>query len=278
MAEALPRPKLDENAKVGLTLISAVYGVVLVAVFPAQDLSLSRIGVVGWFHLGLTTFMLIVSWMGYYNNRQVYPVWRVQFFNIPLFQYLISFAILFGYWELGFTIQSPAPGSVPTPTLEALIITLIFFAYLVWDFLEVAVQEKPKYTKALTDAKHESWCPPRPTSYQRRWPSGPVRRHADANGWFAKNVRGGRAVTFVFFVLYAVGLLLSHLLPLRGTITVCVYDGVAIASLFAYRYLQWWWPRAQYEMTEAAKAELAAATTTAAAAAAAAAATAAAAG
>jgi hypothetical protein len=43
MDTKVPDPKLDENAKVGLTLISAVYGVVLVAVFPAQHASLTKL-------------------------------------------------------------------------------------------------------------------------------------------------------------------------------------------------------------------------------------------
>jgi hypothetical protein len=246
MSKGLPDPALDENAKVGLTLISAVYGVVLVAVFPAQHETLTKIGVVGWFHLGLTTFMLVVSWMGYYSNRQIYPVWRVQFFNIPLFQYIISFVILFGYWELGFTIQSTNPRAVPTPNAEALIIALIFFAYLLWDFLEIVVQESTKYTDVLEASPPPQGLPPTLTQYRRRMPAGPVAKTFSHSPWFAKNVRGGRFVTFVFFVLYLIGLLMAHVVPLRGTVSVCVFDGIAIASLFVYRYLQWWWPRAEY--------------------------------
>jgi hypothetical protein len=246
MSERLPPPKLDENAKVGLTLISAVYGVVLVTVFPALGTSLSDIGVAGWFHLGLTIFMLIVSWMGYYNNRQNYPVWRAQFFNVPLLQYFISFAILFGYWELGVTGGSTRAGVVPTPTSEALIVVLIFGAYLLWDFLEIAVQESPKYAGVLMASGQTSACPRERSDYHFRHPDVPVRTYLSDRHRFAKNVRGGRCVTFVFLILYVVGLLLAHAVPLRGTVSVCVFDGVYICSLFIYRYAQWWWPRYWY--------------------------------
>jgi hypothetical protein len=254
MAKRIPDPELDENAKVGLTLISAVYGVVLVAVFPAQH-ALSEIGVVGWFHLGLTTFMLVVSWMGYYNNRQRYPVWRVQFFNIPLFQYIISFLIIFGYWELGFTIGTTRASRSATPNEEALIILLIYVAYLVWDFLEIAVQESPKYIKALTDAHHDDWRPPLRVDYVLGKTTNHPDKHLCKNEWFARNLRGGRFITFSFCILYAIGLVLAHTVPLHGIVTVCVFDGIYIGSLFLYRYLQWWWPHVHYVRPEHSHAE-----------------------
>src|SRR5580704_19097800 len=99
-------PELDENAKVGLSFIGIGYGVVLVAVFPTKDQT--HIDVAGWFHLALAAFMLVISYMGYYSNRQKYAAWKIKFFNIPLLQYLVSFGILFLYWELG--IISPEGG------------------------------------------------------------------------------------------------------------------------------------------------------------------------
>jgi len=94
----------------------------------------TQIGLAGWFHLSLAASILIISYMGYYSNRQVYAVWCVRFFNIPLLQYLLSFGILFLYWELGITL--PKRGSHATPLSEAIIIVVVFGAYLVWDCLE----------------------------------------------------------------------------------------------------------------------------------------------
>lgn len=99
-------PELDEQAKVGLTFISVGYGVVLVAVFPEKATTLANTGIAGLFHLALAALLLVISWMGYYSNRARFPSWRVQFFNIPLWQYILSFGILFAYWELGITVEN----------------------------------------------------------------------------------------------------------------------------------------------------------------------------
>ena len=92
--------------------------------------------------------MIVINWMGYYSNRQRYPVWHGEFFNIPLLQYLISFVILFLYWRLGITAlpqNSPTskagPPVLPTPFDEMVIIFAVFVRYLVWDTLEILVQE-----------------------------------------------------------------------------------------------------------------------------------------
>ena len=131
MSNWLPDPVLDEDAKVGLSFITIGYGVVLVAVFPTVPLS--GMGVAGWFHLGLAAFMLIVSYIGYYSNRVKYAAWRVSFFSFPLLQYIISFVILFLYWELGITV--PKRDSHSTLTSEAIIVLIVFVAYLTWDCL-----------------------------------------------------------------------------------------------------------------------------------------------
>ncbi len=64
-------PELDQNARVGTSLIGIGYGVVFVAVFPVRQPS--QLGVTGWFHLSLAAFMLVISYLGYYRNRQKYP-------------------------------------------------------------------------------------------------------------------------------------------------------------------------------------------------------------
>jgi hypothetical protein len=62
----------------------------------------------------------------------------IKFFNVPMLQCLISFGILFLCWELGIISSRGGPHTTPWP--KALIVLLVFVAYLAWDFLEV-VQE-----------------------------------------------------------------------------------------------------------------------------------------
>lgn len=240
-------PKLDENAKVGLSFIAIGYGVVLVAVFPTVQPA--HIDMAGWFHLSLAASILIISYMGYYSNRQEYAAWRVRFFNIPLVQYLLSFGILFLYWELGITL--PKQGSRATPLSEAIIIVIVFGAYLAWDCLEVTVQESGKYIRALYRAHRVDMLPPlirhyrwgvwwrHPVSTRSRWRRRRIHR-------FARDVRAGRAVTVLFLLLYGLGLAAVVGYHLQGTASIVAVDSIYISGLFAYRYCQWIWARFWY--------------------------------
>jgi hypothetical protein len=208
--------------------------VVLVAVFPMKQLS--TIGVAGWFHLSLAAFMLVISYMGYYTNRTKYAAWKVKFFNIPLLQYLISFGILFLYWELGVTL--PKHESPVTPVSEAIIVLVVFTAYLAWDCLEVTVQESTKYVQELRDTRNYDMLPP----LAQNFTEGPGKRLINSRTrWFAKDARANRAVTFVFTCLSAVGLAFIVHYHVRGTAAVAITDSVYILGLFAYRYCQWKW-------------------------------------
>jgi hypothetical protein len=234
----VPPPTLDDQSRVGLTFISAGYGVVLVAVFPMK--ALEYINWVGLSHLALAAFMLVISWMGYYTNRVMYPAWRVQFFNLPLWQYILSFGILLGYWELGITTKASAADPATALWRETIIIVLIFAAYLVWDILEVAVQESGKYIAVLM-AEDPHRVPPTRGQY-RTWPDRsrripPVPKNP--HGPFAKDVRARRFVSAIFTSFYVAMLLLVYLGSLKSKNTVIAINFVYIVSLFAYRYLQW---------------------------------------
>lgn len=247
MPKYCPDPKLDENGKVGLAFIAIAYGVVLVAVFPMTRPT--QIGLAGWFHLSLAASILIISYMGYYSNRQVYAVWCVRFFNIPLLQYLLSFGILFLYWELGITL--PKRGSHASPLSEAIIIVIVFGAYLTWDCLEVTLQQSAKYIIALYRADCVPMMPPLRRKYTwGLWWRRPLKRRWGLNGHrihrFAKDVRAGRAITFVFLLLYGLSLALIIIYGWQGTTSVVIIDSIYIFGLFAYRYCQWLWSRLWY--------------------------------
>jgi hypothetical protein len=247
MSKWIPEPKLDDSGRVGLSFISIGYGVVLVAVFPTA--SPATIGVAEWFHLGLAAFMLVVSYMGYYSNRQEYAEWCIRFFNIPLFQYVLSFGILFLYWELG--VALPKSGSKGALRPEAMIIFIVFAAYLVWDFLEVAVQESDKYIEiVIAQGRPDKLpVPPLRSDYRQRW-NWAIRTLIPWPGRtderFAKDVRARRAMTFLFALIYLAAMLTIRHYRWEGTVPVAVGDSAFILSFFVYRYLQWGWSKIWY--------------------------------
>lgn len=244
MIEWCTKPRLDSGSGAGFQLIVVGYGVILITVFPADLADLRGNGIPGLLHLLLAATMIVISWMGYYSNRQRYPVWHGEFFNIPLLQYLISFAILFLYWGLGITAlpqSSPTskagPQVLPTPFDETVIIFAVFVLYLVWDTLEILVQENDRYTDALRTADRCRKLPPERAAYRRRF------RHSNLRGrtYFAKNIRAGRAMTATFtgcYLIILIAVLSGHI---RGVVPVGVLDIFYIASLFLYRFTQRIW-------------------------------------
>jgi hypothetical protein len=244
MVEWRTKPRLDSGSGAGFQLIVVGYGVILITVFPADLADLRSNGIPGLLHLLLAATMIVISWMGYYSNRQRYPVWHGEFFNIPLLQYLISFAILFLYWGLGITalpqsspMSKASPRVLPTPFDETVIIFAVFVLYLVWDTLEILVQENDRYTDALRAADRCRKLPPERASYRRRF------CHSNLRGrtYFAKNIRAGRAMTATFTSCYLIILIAVLSGHIRGVVPVGVLDIFYIASLFLYRFTQRIW-------------------------------------
>jgi hypothetical protein len=249
MVEWSTKPQLDSGSGAGSQLIAVGYGVILITVFPANLADLRSNGIPGLLHLLLAATMIVISWMGYYSNRQRYPVWRGDFFNIPLLQYLLSFAVLFLYWGLGITALPPSSHISkvhalvpPTPFDETVIIFAVFALYLVWDNLEVLVQESDSYTGALRTAGRCGQLPPQRESYRRRFRRRSLRGHT----YFAKNIRAGRAMTATFTSCYLAILIVVLSGHIRGAVPVGVLDCFYIASFFLYRFMQRIWPEVWY--------------------------------
>ena len=244
------KPQLDSGSGAGFQLIVVGYGVILITVFPSDLPDLRSHGIPGLLHLLLAATMVVISWMGYYSNRQRYPVWRGQFFSVPLLQYLLSFAILFLYWGLGITALPPSSHTsgvgarvLPSPFDEAVIISAVFALYLVWDILEIWIQENDRYMAVLRAAGRDTDLPPERVSYRRRF-----RHHAlGGRAYFAKDIRAGCAMTATFTGCYLIILIVVLSGHIRGVWPVGVLDCFYIATLFLYRFMQRIWPGIWYE-------------------------------
>ncbi len=136
----LGTPEIDQS-KVGLSLISVVYGIVLGEAFLATLLYNKVIGV-SWSKLAVATTAIVLSYIGFYNNRDEYPVWKARFINIPFLQYLLSIATLAAYWGLVAAAQGVEENSVRP---EAVLVAAVFVIYLCWDGLQLKVQRTQKY-------------------------------------------------------------------------------------------------------------------------------------
>ena len=118
-----------------------VYGIVLGEAFLAT-LLYNRVLGVSWSKLAVATTAIVLSYIGFYNNRDEYPVWKARFVNIPFLQYLLSIATLAAYWGLVAAAQGVEVDSVRP---EAVLVAAVFAIYLCWDGLQMLVQRSEKY-------------------------------------------------------------------------------------------------------------------------------------
>ena len=134
----------------GLSLISVVYGIVLGEAFLAT-LVYNRVLGVAWSKLAVATTAIVLSYIGFYNNRDEYPVWKARFINIPFLQYLLSIATLAAYWGLVAAAQGVEVNSVRP---EAALVAAVFLIYLCWDGLQMKVQHTQKYQDVTLTQVH----------------------------------------------------------------------------------------------------------------------------
>jgi hypothetical protein len=276
MEGRLPDPELDSE-KVGLTLVSVTYGVALGSVFTATIHGYNLIEAPGWSQLGVAAAAVILSWIGFHNNRATYPVWKARFINIPFLQYLISVgvsAVYFGFVATAEGLPGQTSGLasrvgglpehssvtlagvgkyVPSARPETLLIFLMFAAYLVWDVLEgvvvrSALNPNGRYQRGLANefaANKKS---------VRRYLRSDVDRFDDAQlQRLVKRARVGAIVTAIFFLASAIeyGSSLTFSWNPSNRWTVVGIDCVYIAMLLIYRIAQEWSRTTDSERTRA---------------------------
>ena len=175
MTRRLEKPEPDDE-RVGMTLVNVVYGVVLAIVFEAAR-NYRDLPPYGWSQLAIAATAVTLSWIGWYNNRFTYQLWRPLFINIPLIQYGISVSLAAAYFAIVATAELPgsttgttaSTGGLPKGTLvtlansrassaspEALLVFVIFAAYLIWDVLEVTLLTSARYPAIEGDDRRTS--------------------------------------------------------------------------------------------------------------------------
>jgi hypothetical protein len=155
-----PPPTLDRG-RAGLTLVTATYGVVLGSIFTATAHGVHQINGPGRSQLLLAAAVVIFSWLGFYNNRMSYPIWKARFINVPFLQYVVTVSLAGLYYLIVSTAELPGGtaalkdpvSKLPAGTAitlaqvnghasirpETTLLLLIFVMYLVWDVLELVV-------------------------------------------------------------------------------------------------------------------------------------------
>ncbi|WP_419944957.1 hypothetical protein [Candidatus Poriferisodalis sp.] len=87
-------------------------------------------------HLSIAVALIMTSAVGYYNSRQM-PKLDVKFFNIPLLQALLDIAMVATYYLL-VDLAEPSINQVSARP-EAVLITIVFLLYVLWDFANYRV-------------------------------------------------------------------------------------------------------------------------------------------
>jgi hypothetical protein len=215
------------DGSVGVGLIDLLFALVLSQVFFATNGTYRDITAAGWGLLILATVLIVLSWVGYHNNRRNSVAWELEFFNQPFFEYAVDILILTAYWAVIIT-NNGVPTIVHTDSgvakvfyddpaslaPAAILIAVVFALYLLWDLLAVSIVKDPDYVKEMDD------------SLLVDGKYSPVTEEAAC--W----------VTFWFFLLFLGGGLLALLFPPRGDVSILVISLSYCVALALYRWVQ----------------------------------------
>src|SRR5438874_975008 len=114
-------PKSDPT-HVGITFVDVLFALVVARVLdPWANRSL--ITWPGAWQLGLAGAITVTSWVGYHTSANR-PSYRIQFPNLPLFQFLIDISLVVAYWMTAATAEVRSVSNEPLPRATALPETL----------------------------------------------------------------------------------------------------------------------------------------------------------
>lgn len=149
------RAVLDEHRS-GLTFTDILFGLVLAEIFRRGN-ELAEISWAGRAHLGVAVVLVAASWIGYHNSLKRSD-YQSHFFNLPLFLFVLDLIMVFSYWLLainpeGLPELQRSASFDPSALLEANVVLLVFFLYLLWDLGSWRMTESQKYPNARHDWK-----------------------------------------------------------------------------------------------------------------------------
>jgi len=231
-------PERDES-HVGISLADILFGLVLTQAFAPTVHDYHKISIAGFTQLGLAVETIILSWIGYHNNRRSGNTWALTFLNIPLLQFVIDILIVAAYWILIVTTESIDPtyfkiSAVP----ESAVLVAVFGLYLGWDSLEILINEDKRYVDKMAGPA----TPLRTEVQTRSLLLGSITdwRHPKGSGaYYATPARVMRSVTLTFLAVFvATSVLVGPVLHVHGHVSVPVVDSVLAVIVFSYRVLQ----------------------------------------
>ena len=166
----------------------------------------------------------------------------MRFWNKPLSQYFVDILIVIAYWILVVTtdhilVSPDIPSSrlsSPSPLPELVTLVAIFSLYLIWDFIEVSINESPEFVDRMAYSRTVEL---REAAEARRQRASRPKEFRDEN---LREARLATAVTLV--LLIAAWEIVSQCRPFcsteTATIDVALMGGLALYQTAQARVLR----------------------------------------
>jgi hypothetical protein len=195
----------------GLDFIDLLYAVPI-AVLATQiaRTNPAHIQAAGWADVGVALFAITFGWLGHHANRgRVPPAVRKAsnqnpFTTLRFPQLIVEILVIGMYFAIVTRVALPhQPGaSLPSARSKAVLLTILFGVYLIWDLFEICIAE----------------------------------RSADTD--WSRRARRGARVTCSFILVFALLLFIAHEAHAHRAHVVIAFDVVSIVCLYAYRLIQ----------------------------------------
>jgi hypothetical protein len=197
----------------GLDFIDLLYAVPI-AVLATQiaRTNPAHIQAAGWADVGVALFAITFGWLGHHANRgRVPPKARKEsnenpFTTLRFPQLIVEILVIGMYFAIVTRVALPhQPGaSLPSARSKAVLLTILFGVYLIWDLFEICITE-------------------RSVELDSTWP---------------RRARRGACVTCSFILVFALLLFIAYEAHAHRAHVVIAFDVVSIVCLYAYRLIQ----------------------------------------
>ena len=167
-----------------------------------------RVRISGWGGVAVLLAVIILSWVGYHNNRRALGDRLERFWSKRFAQYAVEIVILGVYFAMGLRLDLPDRNhpshldGTPSAFWTTACLVAVFALYFVWDLFDVSI------AKARDDT-----------------------------AWAAK-ARRGRLVTLAFWAALTLVLAAATVLRPRTSAWVAAVDTILVALLYVYRVKQ----------------------------------------
>ena len=138
----LTKPGQVDLSETGITFVDVLFALVVTEGLEPLRRWESRPADGRW-HLTVAAVLTLTSWIGYHTSKNR-PKYEIRFLNWPLAQFVLDVLMVVVYW-IAITTYEKSRDSMPSAWPEALLVSVAFGLYVLWDLVGWRIRKSHDY-------------------------------------------------------------------------------------------------------------------------------------